>query len=180
MSEGAELQPGQRAPRFELGDTHGEPVALPEAGEAVAVVVVWTCNHCPYALAWHERICDVAREYRDAGVETIAINSNDQEGYPADSLERMRDRVDTEDWPMPYLHDADQEVARAFGAQTTPDLFVLDSELVLRYRGAPDGDHQDPSQRAMWLRGSLESVLSGEQPEPPETDPVGCSIKWRG
>lgn len=179
MVEGEGLAIGAEAPGFELADTAGESVELPERGEAAATVVVWTCNHCPYALAWHERICDVAREYRDAGVRFIAINSNDADRYPADSPERMRERMEGEDWPMPYLHDADQSVAREWGARTTPDLFVLDDALQLQYRGAVDGDHQDPTQRAIWLRGAIESVLSGESPDPAETEPVGCSIKWR-
>ena len=80
---------------------------------------------------------------------------------------------------MPYLHDASQEVARAYGARTTPDLFVFDSDLRLRYRGAPDADHQDPALGAAWLRSALEAVLTRSEPNPAETEPVGCSIKWR-
>lgn len=179
MSESGGIEIGAEAPSFELVDTGGDRVELPEAGEAAATVVVWTCNHCPYALAWHERICNVAREYHDAGVQVLAVNSNDADSYPADSPERMRERVETEDWPMPYLHDPDQTVAQEWGARVTPDVFLLDGERRLAYRGAPDGDHQDPGQRAIWLRTAIESVLSGEQPDPAETDPVGCSIKWR-
>ena len=80
---------------------------------------------------------------------------------------------------MPYLHDATQEVAAAFGAQKTPDVFVLDSEGILRYRGAPDSDPDDPSHRAAWLRDALDAVLAGPSPDLPETPPVGCSIKWK-
>jgi hypothetical protein len=80
---------------------------------------------------------------------------------------------------MPYLHDATQEVARNYGARTTPDVFVLDREGVLRYRGAPDGDYDDPGQRAAWLRDALDAILAGREPERAETDPVGCSIKWK-
>jgi hypothetical protein len=91
----------------------------------------------------------------------------------------MAESYDRDEWGMPYLHDESQEVARAYGAKTTPDLFVFDSELRLRYRGAPDSDHRDPSQSAAWLRSALEAVLSGSEPAPAETEPVGCSIKWR-
>jgi len=141
---------------------------------------VFTCNHCPYALAWHDRIAGVARDYADRGVRVLAINPNDSERYPADSFEAMQERVRREGgWPMPYLHDATQEVARAYGAQTTPDVFVIDSSGRLRYRGAPDADHGDPSQNAAWLRGALDAVLAGTDPDPAETKPVGCSIKWR-
>lgn len=175
-SEGIEL--GATAPELELPDTEGDLTSLPASGEASATVVVWTCNHCPYALAWHDRITAVAREHAQRGVRFLAVNSNDAERYPADSPAAMAERHDAE-WGMPYLHDESQEAAAAFGARTTPDLFVFDGELRLRYRGAPDADHQDPTQEAAWLRAALEAVLAGEQPELAETEPVGCSIKWR-
>jgi peroxiredoxin len=163
---------GDRAPDFTLPDTAGEEHSL--SGPAV---VVFTCNHCPYALAWQGRIADAARDYPN--VRFLAINPNDAARYPRDSLEAMRERVESEDWPMPYLHDESQEVARAFGAKTTPDVFVLDAEGRLRYRGAPDPDHQNPSLNASWLRDALDSVLAGEDVARPETDPIGCSVKWR-
>ncbi len=142
-------------------------------------VVVFTCNHCPYALAWHERLLAVARDYADRGVRTLLINPNDAARYPRDSLEAMRERVAAEGpWPAPYLRDSDQEVARAYGAQTTPDVFVLDAERRVRYRGAPDPDHRDEAAGAQWLRGALDAVLEGREPELAETDPVGCSVKW--
>jgi peroxiredoxin len=163
---------GDRAPEFTLPDTGGQEHSL--AGPAV---VVFTCNHCPYALAWHDRIASAARDYAD--VHFYAINPNDAERYPRDSLEAMRERVEREDWPMPYLHDESQEVARAFGAKTTPDVFVLDAEGRLRYRGAPDPDYQNPSLNARWLREALDAVLAGQEVARPETDPIGCSVKWR-
>ena len=126
-------------------------------------MVVFTCNHCPYALAWHDRLADAARDYADRGVRFLAINANDSERYPRDSFEAMRPRVDGEHWPMPYLHDETQEVARAYGAKMTPDVFVLDSERRLRYRGAPDADYDDPGQHAAWLRDALDAVLAGER-----------------
>ena len=169
---------GQRAPEFELPDTDGRSWAFPDR-DVPATVVVFTCNHCPYALAWHERIMDVARDYADRGVRFLAINSNDAERYPRDSLDAMRERVAAEPWPMPYLHDESQEVARAFGAKVTPDVFVLNADGLIRYRGAPDGDYDNPARRAEWLRGALDAVLAGGDPEPRETQPVGCSIKWK-
>jgi peroxiredoxin len=163
---------GDRAPEFTLPDTNGDEHSL--EGPAV---VVFTCNHCPYALAWHDRIADAARDYPT--VRFFAINPNDSERYPGDSYEAMKERVAGEDWPMPYLRDESQEVAHAYGAKTTPDVFVLDAEGRLRYRGAPDPDHQDPSLGASWLREALDSVLAGDDVARPETDPVGCSVKWR-
>ena len=161
---------------FTLPDTSGSPVALHEDG-ARAAVVVFTCNHCPYALAWHDRIAAAARDY--PGVRFLAINPNDAERYPGDSYEAMQRRVAQEEWPMPYLHDESQEVARAYGAQTTPDIFVVDAEGRLRYRGAPDADYRDPAQNASWLREALDSLQAGEAPGRPETEPVGCSVKWK-
>jgi hypothetical protein len=169
---------GDAVPGLELPDTAGSLHAI-DAGDAPATVVVWTCNHCPYALAWHDRIVDVARDYSDRGVQFFAVNSNDAERYPADSLEAMRERVAAEEWPFPYLHDAGQDTARAWGAEKTPHLFVLDSEGRLRYEGAPDPDYGDPSHEAIWLREALDQVLAGEVVTRPATDPVGCTIKWR-
>ena len=164
---------GDLAPEFDLPDTDGDPQAFrPPA------VVIFTCNHCPYALAWHERLMDVARDYPD--VYFYAINPNDAERYPRDSLDAMRERVRADEgWPMPYLRDESQDVARAYGAKTTPDVFVVDSGGTLRYRGAPDPDHHDPSLKAGWLREALDSVMAGEDVVRPETDPVGCSVKWK-
>jgi peroxiredoxin len=163
---------GDEAPAFSLPDTSGE-----EHGPDGLTVVVFTCNHCPYALAWHDRIAQAARDYDR--VRFLAVNPNDAERYPADSYEAMQQRVAGEDWPMPYLRDESQEVARAYGAQTTPDLFVLDGERRLRYRGAPDADHRDPALNAAWLREALDAVLAGEEPVRPESEPVGCSVKWK-
>jgi peroxiredoxin len=169
---------GERAPDFALPDTDGNEHRLEDG--AAATAVVFTCNHCPYALAWHERVLDVARDYADRGVRVLLINPNDAERYPADSYEAMQERVRGEDWPAPYLHDETQEAARAFGAKTTPDVFVLDSHLKLRYRGAPDADYQDPGQKALWLREALDAIVDGREPSRAETEPVGCSVKWKG
>jgi peroxiredoxin len=165
---------GDTAPAHELPDTDGKQHALHEDG--TTTVVVFTCNHCPYALAWHDRLAGVADDY---DVRFLAVNPNDAERYPGDSYEAMQMRVAEENWTIPYLRDEDQEAARAFGAQTTPDVFVLDGEGRLRYRGAPDSDHRDPSQDAVWLREALDAVLAGEDVARPETDPVGCSVKWK-
>jgi peroxiredoxin len=168
------LSIGASAPAHELPDTEGNPHALHEDG--ATTVVVFTCNHCPYALAWHDRLASVADDY---DVRFLAVNPNDAERYPSDSYEAMQKRVAEEGWSFPYLRDEDQEAARSFGAKTTPDVFVLDGEGRLRYRGAPDADHRDPSQEAAWLREALDALLAGEEIARPETDPVGCSVKWK-
>jgi peroxiredoxin len=168
---------GEPAPSFSLPDTDG---AMHEPGGAPATVVVFTCNHCPYALAWHERIVTLARDYCDRAVKVLAINPNDAERYPRDSTEAMRARVQAGEFEdVPYLCDETQQVAHAYDAKTTPDVFVLDAEGVLRYRGAPDADYEDPSQDAAYLRAALDAVLAGREPDLTETKPVGCSVKWR-
>jgi len=166
---------GTEAPTFSLPDTDGVEHS---PGDAPATLVVFTCNHCPYALAWHERIAAVARDY--PSVKVLAVSSNDAERYPRDSYDAMRERVQADGgWPMPYLYDESQDVARAYGAQTTPDCFLIDGEGRVVYRGAPDSDYEDPSQNAAWVRDAIDAVLAGEAPANAETKPVGCSIKWK-
>jgi len=173
------IEIGDPAPSFELPNVDGEAESLGEPGGAPATVVYWTCNHCPYALAWHERLIDAARDYGERGVRFLAVNSNDAERYPQDGPEAMRERVEAEGgWPHPYLFDRSQDVARAYGAERTPDVFVFDSDLRLRYRGAPDADYEDPGRNADWLREALDAILDGGEPQRAETDPVGCTIKW--
>jgi thiol-disulfide isomerase/thioredoxin len=168
------MQIGDEAMKFRLPATDGS-----EHGPDGVTVVTFTCNHCPYALAWHDRLTQVARDY-EGRARFLAVNPNDAERYPRDSFDAMRERVEADGgWPYPYLRDESQEVARSYGAQTTPDVFVLDAEGVLRYRGAPDADHRDESQQAAWLREALDAVLAGDEPARPETEPVGCSVKWR-
>jgi peroxiredoxin len=169
---------GAPAPPFTLPDTHGTPTPLGD-GAAAATVVVFTCNHCPYALAWHERIQDVARDYATRDVRTLQVNANDARRFPRDSIEAMAARVDAGEFAGPYLHDETQEVARAWGAAVTPDVFVLDSDGRIAYHGAPDADYDEDSLDAAWLREALDAVLEGRALERAETMPVGCSIKWR-
>jgi peroxiredoxin len=172
------LHIGDPVPSASLPDTDGVDQAVHADGEIG--VVVFTCNHCPYALAWHDRIVAAAADYATRGVRFVAVNPNDATRYPADSFEAMRERVRADGgWPLPYLRDESQEVAREFGAQTTPDVFVFDAEGRLRYRGAPDADHRDPAQGAAWLREALDALLAGDDPPRTETEPVGCSVKWK-
>ncbi len=173
-----ELQTGDPMPMASLPATDGRTYDLGQA--AAATVIYWTCNHCPYALAWHDRLHEVARDYADRGVRVLAVNSNNSDTHPADSFVAMAERVEREGgWPSPYLHDESQDVARSFGAAKTPDVFVFDAGLKLRYRGAPDADYDDPGQNAAWLRAALDAVLEGREPDPATTEPVGCGIKWK-
>jgi peroxiredoxin len=172
------LAVGEAAPSFTLPDTHGAVVAF-EPGAHGATVVVFTANGCPFARAWHQRIQDVAREYTDRDVAVLQIVSNDASDHPEDSAQAMASRVAAGELAGPFLHDADQSVARAYGATATPEVFVIDRVGLLRYHGAPDGNHDDPTERAGWLRQAVDEILAGRTVSRPETSPAGCSIKWR-
>lgn len=145
----------------------------------VATVVVFTCNHCPYALAWHDRLQRVARDYSGRGVGFVQINANDAVKYPKDSFAAMSERVQRGEFASPYLWDESQDVARSWGAKVTPHVFVLDGSGAVVYEGAPDGDYGDESQNAQWLRAALDDVLAGRPVAQPRTKPRGCSVKWK-
>ena len=179
MATTTSLQLGETVPAFALPDTEGTEHHVPLTDAPPATVLVVTCLHCPYVVAWNPRLRAVAEEYAPRGVRFLGINANDATRYPADSLDHMKRFVHEHGWPFPYLHDESQDVARALGAEVTPHVFVLDGRQRLVYRGAPDGDHADPSQNAAWLRGALDAVLEGRPVERPETRARGCSVKWR-
>jgi peroxiredoxin len=143
------------------------------------VVVLFTCNHCPYAQAWEDRLIRVARDYDDKGVGFVAISSNAPEQYPADSPEAMRQRADEKNFPFPYLFDGSQVVARAYGAERTPEVFVFDKEGQLRYHGAPDDNYEQAQMTTPYLRNALDAILAGDKVPVAETPPVGCTIKWK-
>jgi peroxiredoxin len=172
------LAVGDVAPALALSDTTGNTVAVDPADNA-ATVVVFTSNGCPYALAWHDRIQDVAREYAARGVLVVQVVSNDSELQPLDSLESMAARVERGEVAGPFLRDEDQSAARRFGATATPEVFVIDRGGVVRYHGAPDRDYDEPALRAEWLRDALDAVLDGREPATATTPPAGCSVKWR-
>src|SRR3954471_23218863 len=152
---------GDTVPPFALPDTEGAEHEVPAADAPPATALVVTCNHCPYVIAWNPRLRAVAEDYAPRGVRMLAINANDASRYPADSPQAMERFVRDQDWPIPYLYDESQAVARALDALVTPHVFVLDAEQRLRYRGAPDADHGDPDQNAQWLRDALDAVLGG-------------------
>jgi peroxiredoxin len=171
---------GDTVPSFTVVDTEGREHAVPAPDAPPATVLLETCNHCPYVIAWNPRLRKVAEDYAPRGVRFLAVSSNDATRYPADSPERMAQFVRDQDWPIPYAYDESQEVAHALGAERTPHVFVLDGQQRLAYRGAPDADHEDPSQDAAWLRAALDAVLAGRQVERPETPARGCTVKWKG
>jgi peroxiredoxin len=171
----AALRPGDHAPDFSLpaldGTSHG-----PSDYEGRPLVVVFSCCHCPYVVAWEDRLNETARDLDGQG-GFLAINAN--AGYLGDSPEDMRLRAEEKGFVFPFLYDESQETARAYGAARTPEVFVFDAGHDLVYHGAPDSDHQDPATAEPYLAPALRAVLAGTRPEVQETPPVGCTIKWR-
>jgi peroxiredoxin len=179
-----ELDRGDTAPDFELPGTDGETYTLADFREYRALMVVFTCNHCPYAQAKMDALNGLATMYDDVAV--VGINPNDAEEYPDDSFERMQDLVadDTVQYDA-YLRDESQNVARAYGAVCTPDPFLFrnDDEFELAYHGRLDDAHgpdQQPSgEPGFEMAGAIESVLSGVPVDQQFQPSRGCSIKWK-
>ncbi len=176
----ANLKIGDPAIPFRLPGVDGREHALDDYADRAAVVVIFSANHCPYVQAWEDRMVALQREYAPRGVQFLVISSNDPAQYPEDSFDRMKERARDKGYNFPYLFDETQEVARAYGAQRTPEVFVFDSNRRLCYHGAIDDNYEDPNKvRSHYLRDALEAVLAGRQPAVSETPPVGCTIKWR-
>jgi len=177
----AKLRIGDTAPDFTLPATDRQTYNLQDAFKnARAVAVVFTCNHCPYAQAWEDRINAITRDYASQGVRLLAISSNNALAYPADSFENMAKRAREKHFVFPYLYDESQSVARSYGAERTPELFIFDATKTLRYHGAPDDNYEDEhAVKHHYAREALDAILAEREPALPETKPVGCTIKWK-
>jgi peroxiredoxin len=157
----------------------GRRHTLADYRDADVLVLVQSCNHCPYVQAWEDRMSAVQRDYSDRGVQLVAVNSNDAEAYPEDSFEEMQSRAQRRGFAFDYLYDPSQEVARALGAARTPEVFLFDRDRRLRYHGAIDDSRDERSVTQHYLRDALDAVLAGREPPLAETPPVGCTVKWR-
>jgi peroxiredoxin len=171
----AALRLGDPAPDFSLPALDGAAHGVADH-DGQPVVVVFSCCHCPYVVAWEDRLNDAARSV-DGQAGFLVINAN--AGYLGDSPDDMRRRAEEKGFVFPFLYDETQESARAYGASRTPEVFVFDAEHRLVYHGAPDSDHRDPQGAEPYLTPALEAALAGTQPKVQETPPVGCTIKWR-
>jgi len=141
---------------------------------------MFSCNHCPTVKAYEDRFVELQRDYKDKGVGLIAINPNDDKNYPEDSFENMKIRAREKDFNFPYLRDESQKVARAYGAERTPEVFVFDGKRTLVYHGRIDDNVYDPRQvRQNYLRDALDAVLEERKVPLEDTEPVGCTIKWK-
>ncbi len=171
----AALRHGDQAPGFSLPGVDGATHSLSDY-EGKPVVVVFSCCHCPYVVAWEDRLNEVARDF-DGRAGMLVINAN--AGYLGDSPDDMQARAEEKGFAFPFLYDESQASATAYGATRTPEVFVFDPGHRLVYHGAPDSDHQDPDGADPYLRPALEAALAGTTPGVQETPAVGCTIKWR-
>lgn len=176
----SKLRIGDKAIPFALPGVDGREHALADYTDKAVVAVLFSCNHCPYVLAWEDRIIQIQADYAAKGVQLIAIGANDAQKYPADSFQKMKEHAHEKQFNFPYLRDETQEVARFYGAERTPEFFVFDQQGILRYHGAPDDNYDHPNAvKKAYLRDALEAILAGETPAIAETPPVGCTIKWK-
>ncbi len=166
-------------PAFQLPATDGLTIDSQLIKDPV-IVVVFTCNHCPYAQAYEDRLIALQRHFDQEGVQFVLINSNDDADYPEDSFDRMKERHDEKNYPFPYCRDESQETAKAYGALCTPHCFVFDRERVLKYKGRVDDNWGDPDHVTEHnLRDAIDALLRGDEPPTHEANAIGCSIKWR-
>jgi len=174
------LKLNDQAPAFNLKGVDGKTHSLDELKGQKGIAVIFSCNHCPYVKAYEDRMIQLAKEYQPKGINFVLINANDPAKYPEDSFENMVRRAEEKGYPFPYLHDETQEVPRAYGAERTPEVFLFDSELKLRYHGTIDDNWEDASKATKhYLKDALEALLAGQEPQIQETTPVGCTIKWK-
>lgn len=171
---------GTSAPAFSLPAVDGQTYSIESFRDAKLLVVIFTCNHCPYAQALEQRFIEIQRDYAPKGVQLCAISSNDVRAYPDDSFEKMRERAAEQNWNYPYLHDESQAVARAYDAACTPDIFVFDAERKLRYNGRCDDNWREADKVSRQdLRQALDALLAGRAIDFDVHPALGCSIKWR-
>jgi peroxiredoxin len=173
---------GDRAADFKLKNVDGRLISLADYPNAKGFIVVFTCNNCPYAKAYQDRIIALDQKYRSQGYPVIAINPNDPEIEPGDSYEAMVVRAKDKGYPFPYLFDPRHVVYKSYGATNTPHAFVLKKDaggnLIVKYIGAIDDNYQDASAvKQPYLENAVKALLSGKEPEPSFTKAIGCGVK---
>ena len=179
-STGGGYKIGDKAQDFSLKNINGKMVSLAGIKNAKGYIVVFTCNECPYAKAYEQRIIELDKKYAPLGFPVVAINSNDKDVQPGDSYSNMKKLSKKKKYPFPYLYDESQAVAKAFGATRTPHVYVLDKELVVRYIGAIDDNSEDPSlAKEKYVGTAVDALLAGKDISVKETKAIGCGIKWR-
>ena len=172
---------GTAAPDFHLPDTEGKIVSLSDFRIPPALVVIFMCNHCPYVRHIREGLAKFGRDYQARGAAIVGINSNDAKNYPDDSPAKMKEEAKTAGYTFPYLCDETQDVAKAYRAACTPDLYLFDRQQRLVYRGQFD-DSRPGNNRPVTgrdLRAAIDAVLAGKPVSPNQQASIGCNIKWK-
>jgi thiol-disulfide isomerase/thioredoxin len=167
---------GAAAPAWEnLEGTDGKQHSLIDLADAKAVAVIFTCNSCPVAKAYEDRLVQLASDYKDKGVIFVAINVNNVEG---DKLPAMKERAEEKGFNFAYLYDPSQQIARDYGATVTPHAYLLDAERRIAYVGAIDDNMDTSAVKEHHLRNAIDATLAGQQPKVADTKPFGCGIKY--
>lgn len=173
------LKIGSPAPYFKLLAVDGNTYSLDSFRDKEALIVIFSCNHCPYVRAYEDRIIQIQNDYKDR-LQIVAINSNDTTNYPEDSFEEMIKRAKEKNFNFPYLRDETQEIAKAYGATHTPEIFLFNKERELVFHGKIDDNWQEPSKvKTPYLRNAIEELLANKPISVPETFTIGCTIKWK-
>ncbi|WP_258101545.1 thioredoxin family protein [Marinoscillum pacificum] len=176
------LDLGTEAPDFELKDVvTGKSISFANARGAKGTLVMFICAHCPYVIHVQDEIVKIVAEYRDLGVDFIAISSNDAENYPGDSPEKLKEQAETVGFSFPYLYDEGQSVAKAYQAECTPDFFLFDENNQLVYRGRMDESTpgNDKPNDGKDLHAALDALIKGTAISEDQYPSMGCNIKWK-
>ncbi len=172
---------GTKAPDFRLPDPAGKIFTLTVFKDAPALLVVFMCNHCPYVKHIREGLARLARDYRPAGVAVVGISSNDVANYPSDSPAKMAEEAKAAGYVFPYLYDETQDVAKAYRAACTPDIFLFDQEQRLAYRGQLDDSRPGNGMPVTGkdVRAAIDALLASKPVAPAQKPSIGCNIKWK-
>ncbi|MFA5647633.1 MAG: thioredoxin family protein [Bacteroidales bacterium] len=172
---------GDKAMDFNLKNVDGKMVSMANNVDAKGFVVIFSCNHCPYVIAYEDRMIDLHNKYAPKGYPIIAINPNDPEIQPQDSYENMIKRANDKNFPFAYLLDKGQKVFPVYGATKTPHVYLLNkkgNDLIVEYIGTIDNNYQDASKvTETYLANAIDDLLAGKKPSVTETKAIGCSIK---
>ncbi|QLE01671.1 thioredoxin family protein [Galbibacter sp. BG1] len=172
---------GDKATDFELKNVDGTTVSLADYKDAKGFLVIFTCNSCPYANAYEDRILSLNDKYESKGVPVIAINPNNPKIQPKDSFENMKKRAAEKQYTFPYLFDEKQEVFPAYGAKRTPHCFLLEKTPngnIVKYIGAIDDNYQDADAvEVKYVENAIDAMLAGQKIDIQNTKAIGCSIK---
>jgi peroxiredoxin len=175
------LQLGQKAPDFKVPATDGKTYSLADFAGSKALVVFFTCNHCPFVLGSDEVTRATVERFREKGVAFIGINANSEQTHPNDDFAHMVERMKEQHLPWVYARDKSQDVAKAYGALRTPHFYVFDQQRKLVYTGrGVDNPRNAAASTVNDLNRTLEELLAGRPVSTPMTNPIGCNVKWEG